>query len=197
MALVTFRPTTAAAAAVIAALAAVPIVSTAQTRSDSSQRGRGYLGLNLGRSDYKTSCVGGFSCDNPYLAGKVYVGGLYSRVFGMELGYINTGNADRNGGGTKAQGVNVSLVGNLPLTDTFNFFAKGGTTYAWTEVTAAPGSGVVTGDAKGFGPSYGAGVGFDVTRNVQLVAEWDHNRFKFVSGRENVDLFSLGAKFKF
>lgn len=197
-----------AAATAVAALLAVPATSSAQT-TDSWERGRasapswipytsyGYIGLNLGTSDYKLPCAGGFECDNPNVAGKFYTGGLFSRVLGLELGYINTGNADRNGGEASAQGVNVSLVGNLPITDRFNVFAKGGTTYAWTEVTAATGTGVRTGDTNGFGLSYGAGLGFDVTRDIQVVGEWDRNRFKFVSGREDVDMYTVGVKFKF
>lgn len=204
-----FRRAVIAASALATALLAIPVASTAQTTSDSWERGRssapswipytsyGYIGLNLGRSDYRTPCAGGFACDNPNIAGKFYTGGMFSRVLGMEVGYLNTGNADRSGGEAKAQGVNVSLVGNLPVTDAFNLFAKGGTTYAWTEVSAAPGTGVPSGDENGFGLSYGAGLGYDVTRDIQLVGEWDRNRFKFVSGREDVDLFSVGVKLKF
>jgi OmpA-OmpF porin, OOP family len=156
----------------------------------------GYVGLNVGASHYNTPCAGSFSCDNPNVAGKIYTGGMISKAFGLELGYLNMGNADRNGGTTKAQGVNISLVGNLPVTDSFSVFAKGGATYGWTNISAAPGT-VPTGDENGFGLSYGAGLGYDVSRAVQVVAEWDRNRFKFVSGRDNVDLYSAGVRFKF
>jgi opacity protein-like surface antigen len=195
---------TAAVGTIAAALLALPAISAAQTtpgrtpsRSFIPYTSNGYFGVNLGKGDYRKNCVGGFECKDPDIAGKLYTGGLFSRVIGVELGYINTGNADRNGGEIKAQGVNLSVVGNLPLTDTFNLFAKGGTTYAWTEETAAPGTGIATGDTNGFGLSYGAGLGYDVTRDIQLVAEWDRNRFKFVSGRQNVDLYSVGVRFKF
>jgi opacity protein-like surface antigen len=76
-------------------------------------------------------------------------------------------------------------------------FAKGGTTYGWTEVSAAAGTGVASGDEHGLGLGYGAGLGYEVTRDIQVVGEWDRNRFKFVSGREDVDLFSVGVKLKF
>lgn len=198
-----------AAAAALAAPLAVPASSFAQSTSDTVDSGRsgsrswipytsyGYIGLNLGRSDYRTPCVGAFACDKPNLAGKIYTGGMFSQILGMELGYINTGDADRNGGTLKAQGVNLSLVANLPVASAFNVFAKGGTTYGWTEQTAAPSTGVINGKANGFGLSYGAGLGYDITRDIQLVAEWDRNRFKFVSGRDDVDMYSAGVRFKF
>ncbi len=199
-----------ATAAAIAALLALPMSAFAQSSSDTWESGRansrswipytsyGYVGLNLGVGRYTTPCAAGFKCDdNSNFAGKIYTGGLFSRVLGLELGYINTGNADRSGGTVKAQGANFSLVANLPITSSFNAFAKGGTTYAWTEQTAAPGTGVATGKKNGFGLSYGAGLGYDVTRDIQVLAEWDRNRFNFTSGRDNVDMYTAGVKFKF
>jgi hypothetical protein len=156
----------------------------------------GYVGLNLGKSEYNTPCVAGFTCDNPQFAGEIYTGGLLNRIVGLEVGYINLGNANRNGGRAKAQGVNLSVVGNLPI-GWFNTFAKLGTTYAWSEITAAPATGLLVGKQDAFGLSLGAGVGFDLSRDVQLLAEWDRNRVKFVSGRDAVDLYSLGVKYKF
>ncbi len=197
-----------AGAAAVAALLATPLSALAQS-SSSWESGRansrswipytsyGYVGLNLGVAKYGTPCAPQFSCDDSRFAGKIYTGGLFNRVLGMELGYINTGDADRSGGTARAQGANLSLVANLPVTDSFNVFAKGGTTYAWTEETAAPGTGFATGKENGFGLSYGAGLGYDVTRDVQVLAEWDRNRFKFASGRDDVDMFTAGVKFKF
>ena len=168
----------------------------ASTRSWIPYTSYGYVGLNLGKSEYNTPCVAGFSCDNPQFAGKIYTGGLLNRIVGLEVGYINLGNANRNGGRAKAQGANLSVVGNLPI-GWFNTFAKIGTTYAWSEITADPASGVLVGKQDAFGLSLGAGVGFDLTRDIQLLAEWDRNRIKFVSGRDAVDLYSLGVKYKF
>ena len=121
---------------------------------------------------------------------------MFSRYLGLELGYLNTGNADRNGGRLKAQGANVSLIANVPVTDAFDLFGKVGSTYAWTKESAAPGT-VQTGDSNGLGLSFGAGAGYNVTRQVEVLGQWDRNRFKFASGRENVDLYTVGVKYKF
>lgn len=169
--------------------------STAESYSLLPGTTRGYVAANIGRAEFDTSCA--FNCDDPDISGKFVTGGSWSQVIGIELGYIYFGSATRNGGDTDAQGVNLSLVGNLPIGDVFNVFAKVGTTYGWTDVSAAPGFGFASGSDSGFGLSYGAGVGFDLNRNWTLLAEWEQHRLKFVSGRDEVSLLSVGVKYRF
>lgn len=201
------KPIRTLVAAAVLGVMTLPVGALAQTGTGSSwdrDRGEsrswipgtsyGYVGANLGVTEWDTPCP--FQCDDSDIAGKIYTGGLFNRVIGMELGYINVGEADRVGGTWKAQGANISLVGNLPL-GAANLFAKVGGTYGWTRTSAAPGATIATGKDDGFGLSYGAGVGFDVTKNVQAVAEWDRHEFKFASGRDDVDMYSLGIKYKF
>lgn len=160
---------------------------------------RGYVGLNLGQSDYSDlSCgAGGFSCDDKDVAGTVYTGGMFNDWLGVELGYLHMGRVDRAGGRTEAQGLNVSLVGRLPLQQ-FNVFAKGGTTYGRTKVSADALSLVPAGKDSGWGASYGAGVGLDVTPTTSVVLEWARHDFHFEGvGKQEVDLTSLGVKYRF
>lgn len=156
----------------------------------------GYAGMNLGRSNFDVPCGGASTCDDNAFAGKIYTGGLFSRIVGAELGYVHMGEVDRAGGSTDAHGINVSLVLNLPI-EAFNVFGKVGTMYGWTETSVAPGLGLRGGDDDGFGLSFGAGFGFDLTRNWAVVGEWDRYKFHFVNGKDDVDLYSVGVRFKF
>lgn len=193
-----------ALAAVAAALALAPLTAQAQLRASSTDgdgrswipyTSQGYIGGNIGQSNWDANCQGPNNCNEDHLGFKVYTGGNLWRLVGVELGYINMGKAESSGGSIKAHGVNLSLVGNIPL-QRFNLFGKIGTTYGWTKTTGtAPG--YQTGNESGFGLSYGAGVGFDVQRNVQLVAEWERHRFEFARGGDEVSLWSLGVKYKF
>ena len=75
-------------------------------------------------------------------------------------------------------------------------FGKVGTTYALTgQSVTAPG--MSSGDEHNFGLAYGVGAGFNLTANVQLVGEWEQHRLDFLSGRENVSMYSLGLCYKF
>ena len=157
----------------------------------------GYVGLNLGSANWGDSCDGFsgiFNCDDSAFAGKFYTGGLISRMVGVELGYVNFGRPDTQFGSWKAHGINASIVANLPV-DPVNLFARVGTTYGWT--TTPGGAGMRSGDDNGFGISYGAGIGFDVTPRFQLTAEWDRTRFNFVNGDQDLDMYSLGVRYKF
>lgn len=196
-----------AIAAIAATLAFAPLSAQAQFRAstnnaaDSGGRSwipytsQGYIGGNLGQSNWDARCQGANTCNEDYLGFKVYTGGNLWRLVGLELGYINMGKAESSGGAIKAQGVNLSLVGNIPL-QWFNVFGKVGTTYGWTKTTGTV-PGYQTGNENGFGLSYGAGIGFDVHRNVQIVAEWERHRFEFARGDDEVSLWSLGVKYKF
>lgn len=159
---------------------------------------RGYMGLNVGRSDYSPGCgIASLSCDRKGTAAKLYTGGMFSQHFGAELGYINLGRAERGGGRTSAQGLNVSLLARVPI-DRFNVFAKAGATYGRTRVSAQTGSGIVAGRGSGWGASYGVGAGYDLTDTSGVVLEWERHRMRFAGGsRDNVDALTLGYVHRF
>lgn len=202
-----------AAAAVLMSAATLSLAQTGpgsdgRSPSASSSRGdgwsilpgtrRGYLGLNVGRSDYgDLSCGIGFSCDDSGTRAHLYTGGYFNDWLGMEVGYLNEGKVARSGGSTRAEGINLSLVGRLPL-GAFNVFGKVGGTYGRTRVSASPLSGIAEGRERGWGPSFGAGVGFDITAGSGVVLEWTRNDFHVPGGgRSNIDGASLGYVHRF
>jgi len=158
----------------------------------------GYVGLNVGKPEYNLPCSAGFSCDDPDASFHLYTGGNFNEWLGAEVGYLYLGKADRQGGTTRGHGLNLSLVGSVPVGQSFKVFGKVGTTWGRTTVSANPLSGEPTGDENGFGMSYGAGVQFDIGNAWALVAQWDRNRMKFAGrGREDIDTAGVGLKYKF
>ena len=115
----------------------------------------------------------------------------------MELGYLHAGRAGRLYGNTRAQGLNLSLVGRAPLGESFDVFGKLGTTYGWTRTTGSPGLGVATGKEDGFGLAYGAGLRWNFAPQWSAVLEWERHRMRFADGRADVDLTTLGVQYRY
>lgn len=161
----------------------------------------GYVGLNVGRPSYRTGCgSAAFACDDPSASLHLYAGGLFNPYFGLEVGYLHMGDADRGGGTTRAQGLNFSLLGRVPVGSMFSVFGKLGTTYGRTSTStsASAGSGIATGKDSGWGESYGLGLSADLGSNWSAVLEWQRHRFHFAgNNKEAVRTTSLGVKYRF
>jgi OmpA-OmpF porin, OOP family len=158
-----------------------------------------YLGLNLGRSQFNVPCgTIALLCDDKDRSVDIYAGTMLGNYWGVEAGYLDMGRIARAGGQTKAQGLNLSLVGKAPLGSSFGVFGKLGTTYGRTETSAAVGSGIVPGTERGFGLSYGAGVSYDFTPHISATLQWDSNDFRFPgTGRDAVRSTSLGLQYRY
>ncbi|MBT9463037.1 outer membrane beta-barrel protein [Hydrogenophaga sp.] len=158
----------------------------------------GYIGLNVGKPDWDTPCGGGgFACSESNTSYNIYTGGMFNEHFGAELGYVDFGRSDRGGGRTHAHGVNISLVGHLPLGG-LNLFAKVGTLYGRTKVNASPLAGIGSGSDSGWEGSYGVGVGFNLSPRSSVVLEWNRYDLNFVGvGRRDITTTSLGYVHRF
>lgn len=157
-----------------------------------------YLGLSLGRSSYNLSCpTTSLTCEDTDTAVRVYGGAMMGNHWGVEIGYLDLGRIAREGGQTKAQGLNLSLVGKAPLVSSLGGFGRLGATYGRTE-TSATSAAIAAGTEKGFGLSYGAGLSYDFTPRLSATLEWDSNDLRFSGGtREPVRSTSLGLQYRY
>ena len=190
------------AAVVVAALAGTAV--QAQTTSSSYDTGRkswipyttnGYVGLSVGKPHYSINC-GGFGCDQPSVSGNVYLGGMFNPYVGAEVGYVHFGDADFPGGRVKAEGINLSVVGRVPVWQSLSVFGKLGTTYGRTHVDAP--IGFVGGKESGWGPAYAVGVSWDFNNNWSAVLDMQRHRFDFAGDQDAwVRSTNLGLKYRF
>ncbi|WCM94585.1 outer membrane beta-barrel protein [Acidovorax sp. NCPPB 2350] len=183
------------------ALACGAVAVHAQTSSRNSvipSTEQGYLGLSGGKSKYDLrSGTGNFNFDDSDTAWKLYTGGYFNPNFGVEFGYLNFGSAHRIGGETKAQGLNLSLVGRAPIGTQFDVFGKVGTTYGRTKTSGNPGFGVATGNDNGFGLSFGGGLRWAFNPQWAAVVEWERHRLHFADGKSDVDMTTLGVQYRY
>lgn len=174
----------------------------AQSKADYSIYGAGntYVGLNIGRSDFAINTgFGGFPSDKRDTVYNIYSGTFFSPNFGLELGYTHFGKIDRAGGTTKAEGVNLSLVGKVPLGSSgFNLLGKVGPTYGRTDVSAVPFTGISSGRETGLGISYGLGAEYVFSPQLSAVVQYDEHQLKFINaGRDRVGAATLGVRYRF
>jgi OOP family OmpA-OmpF porin len=187
--------------AAVLAIAALAAAAGAQAQSNYAlySPGASYVGLNIGSSNYSLgNGFGPFGNDDKDTVYNIYTGSFFSPNLGFELGYTNFGKIDRAGGQTKAEGINLSLVGRAPITPSFNLLGKLGTTYGRTDVSAFPGSGVASGKETGFGISYGIGAEYSFNPQLSAVLQYDEHKLKFAGdGRDRVNATTVGLRYRF
>ena len=187
----------------LVAAASLTVAASAQAQNTLSSNmyvpGSGYVGLSVGQSDYSLgNGIGVFGSDQGNTSYGVHGGGYFNNNFGVEIGYTDFGSVNRAGGTTKADGINLSLIGKMPLNPSFNLLGKIGTTYSRTDVTANPASGIVAGSENGFGLSYGIGVEYVITPQWSTVLQYESQDMKFAGDRDDrVGNTSLSARYRF
>jgi OOP family OmpA-OmpF porin len=205
-----------AAAAALAMLLAAPAWS--------QERGF-YLGGSVGRAEAKDVCENttdlgvNISCDDNDVGFRLFAGYQVNRHFAVELGYADLGEATSGvvtSGGISANASvsavawDLVAVGSFPLMERFAIFGKLGIYRAESElsgggtvrtasapINASPVS--FRGEETNSGLTFGAGIGYDFTRNFGVRAEWQ--RYQEVGGGDigeaDVDVLSAGILYRF
>lgn len=142
---------------------------------------------------------------------KLFGGYQFNRHFAVEAGYFDLGRfgfvADTTPAGTlsgniKVKGVNLDLLGILPISERFSAFGRLGVTHARTDGAFA-GTGAVTvldpsPSERDTNPKVGLGLQFAVTDSLGLRAEIERYRINDAVGNKgDIDLASIGLVFRF
>jgi hypothetical protein len=170
------------------------------TGSSQPRKGDTFIGITIGKPHYDTSCgnIAGLSCSNNGTSVSVTAGNMFSEYWGAELSYLDLGKADRAGGSVDARGLNLSLVGRLPLGDNFDFSGKVGGTYGVTHVNADPVAGLVNGRDSGWGLGYGVNLNVHFTHGLSGSLGWEQHDFHFAGqGTSAVRNVTVGMAYTF
>ncbi|MEO5671204.1 MAG: outer membrane beta-barrel protein [Ramlibacter sp.] len=159
--------------------------------------GRSYVGINLGSSRRGPACSRlSLTCDGADRPMKLVAGRQVGSSWGVELGFVDLGRISRPTGESRAQGLNLSLVGKAPLGESFGVFGKIGPAWGRTE-SLAPGA-LAMGSDSGVGLSYSAGMSYAFSPRLSATLEWESNDFRFGGGaREPVRSTSLGLQYRY
>lgn len=142
---------------------------------------------------------------------KVFGGYQLNRNFALEGGYFDLGNfgytattipAGTLTGNSRIRGLNLDLVGILPITDKFSAFGRAGVTYAHTRDRFA-GTGAVS--VTNPNPSkraanYKLGVGLQYALTDALAMRGEVERYRIndaLGNKGDIDLISVGLVYRF
>ncbi|VXC37950.1 OmpA family protein [Massilia sp. 9I] len=154
----------------------------------------------------------GFNADNKDTGYKLFLGKQFNRYFAVEAGYFDLGEFSFDAmttnnrmlhGETKFRGVNLDLVGQLPLSERFSLLARAGVQYARATTHY---SGNVLNAVSGPNPPHegrrhaklGLGAEYKFTEALALRAEIERYRVTdAVQNNGDVHMTSLSLVYKF
>lgn len=189
------------AAAALAPLAALPQYASNESAAAGAwfaPAGHSSLGLSPGRSSFTLSCSNvAYLCDDKERIAQLTTGRSTPSNWGLEVAQVNLGNVSRFGSTTRAQGLNLSLIGKASLGHSLRVYGRAGTMWGRTEASNLAAGNAAASD-QGFGFTYGAGVGYDITPRLSATLEWDSNDLRFGSGtRDSVRSTSIGLQLRY
>jgi OOP family OmpA-OmpF porin len=199
-------------------------IAIAATPFAMAQEAGWYAGANVGQSRAKIDdarITGGLQAsglattsindDDRSTGYKLYGGYQINRNFALEGGYFdlgkfgftaNTAPAGTLSGNTRMRGLNLDLVGILPITEKFSAFARAGMTYAEAKDSFS-GTGAV--NVLNPNPSkreanykLGLGVQYELTQALAMRGEVERYRINdAVGNRGDINLVSVGLVYRF
>lgn len=152
-----------------------------------------YLGVGVG--SMKTDIPGVSATSIPW---SLYAGTSINQFLAAQVGYTNLGSTDLTGGNyLKGATYSLSLVGNIPVTQSVYMFAKFG--FANTGVYVESGGAAGTTYTKA-APTIGLGVQINASSKTDVRIAYDNYKFETTNVNPvtyNADITSISLVFKF
>ena len=183
-----------------------------------------YGGLSVGQSRSKLNeermatdkfgpgvSLSGIQKDNKDTGYKIFGGTQLNRNFALEGGYFRLGESKFNAtttpagtlnGRVRVQGLNLDLVGTLPLTENFSAIARIGGIFAQTRDNFSASGAVAAGNPspRHNGGGYKAGVGLQYALGSSMLVRGEVERYRVddaVGHRSNIDMATISLVFPF
>lgn len=160
-----------------------------------------YVGVNAGRTDQKVRAADGDTAKDTTTGYKLYGGYDFSKNFGVEGGYMDSGNgkavfSDGAFVTGKTTSLYVAVTGTLSLSEQFSLFAKLGVATNRAKLHNAAGYYF---DDRTTSPLLGMGASYALSKNVALVIEYEDfgKTVKIDNEYVKTNLLSIGARYKF
>jgi OOP family OmpA-OmpF porin len=178
----------------------------------------GYVGGSIGATQSRfdnapattpPTALTATSEDDSEIGGKLFLGYQFHRNFAVEAGVFHLGSFDYAFGGpagtisgtSRYRGLNLDLVGTLPITDRFSGIARIGAAWTQSRSSVTTTGGIVgggSGSDRNWGPKIGIGIEYAFTPTLAMRAEIERYRVEDAArGRDYVDMASIGLVYRF
>jgi len=156
-----------------------------------------HVALSIGKARFNVPCIEGMVCRRNGRAITLHAGSDLSKRLGFELAYMRMSNTVHEGNAIRVRGLNVNMLGELPLASSLTLTGRLGANYARTRMDVASPTGSVSGKAHGFGLSYGVGLNWDISDRWSAATDLNRHSFKFVTGRDTVDTATVNLRYRY
>jgi OmpA-OmpF porin, OOP family len=167
---------------------------------------QGYFGASFGRGNLSDGVIAPLitsgTADRDTTAFKLFGGAQFHRNFGLEIAYLDLGDASYSGaffgspvtgGKVELTGFNLSGVASFPASAAVSIFGKLGL-FLWDlKASDTTGGLPFATSADGSDLSFGFGLDYSFRRNWALRVEWE----SFQLGDESARLLSIGIVYRF
>lgn len=148
-----------------------------------------YVGGSLGQTDYSGS-LNGVATGSGGTGLKVYGGTALNKNFSLEGGLFDLGKTSSSSGTVKGHGLYVDGVGTYELAPQWSLLGRVGLVEGRFSTSL--------GNDSSTGLKIGAGVQYDLTRQVSLRLEYERTHFvNLFDGKPNIGQTSFGVKVGF
>lgn len=155
--------------------------------------------------------TGSVDRDRTRAATGLSLGYQFTPNFALEGGYYDLGHykygatitapaADSISGRWRASGLKLAAVGTIPVTRDFSVYGKGGVFFSQTEFDGYGASTAVDQTKNRAVLTVGLGGAYALTPQLDATAGWDRYQglgSNATTGKGNVDVYSVGLKYKF
>ena len=176
--------------------AAIAVALSAPALAQETTASHLYLGATVGEGHWRSMCGSSSpSCDDTNTTLSVLAGWRFSRIFSAEAAFRNYGELHTPSASIKGKGWEIDGLAAWPFLEHFSVFGKLG-----VKRGVVKGDGILTGAKEtSYGPTYGVGVDFELTKNITLRSEWQ--AYPGLGGstlpKGDLDTLSVGALWRF
>jgi OOP family OmpA-OmpF porin len=147
-----------------------------------------YVGGSVGGPGYPGD-VNGIAINTSGLSGKVFGGYTLTPWFSVEGGLAYLGHASSALGSVHSNSLFLDALGTLPLGNQFSLLGRLGLARVWMDTPA--------GNDAGWGPKFGLGAEYALSKSTAIRAEWERYRPDVFNSRPNLDQYTVGLRLSF